>query len=68
MCVSGESLPALADFYFHYLEKKNRKQGWFISENKTAAHPLGKYLVFEMPNLSAKKNFGLEKQAPCKIY
>jgi hypothetical protein len=38
----------------------------FISENKTPVHPLAKYLVFEMPNLSAKENFGLEKQAPCK--
>jgi hypothetical protein len=38
----------------------------FISENKTPVHPLAKYLVFEMLNLSAKENFGLEKQAPCK--
>jgi len=52
-------------FLFSLLGKKKREEGWFISENKTPAHPLSKYLVFEMPNLSAKENFGLETQAPC---
>jgi hypothetical protein len=38
-------------------EKKKKEQGCFILENKTPAHPISKYFVFEMPNLSAKETW-----------